>query len=153
MVLDGMEPGITQLASEIRRRDQVNPKINLIRYADDFIVTGRNREILESEVKPLIEEFLAARGLHLSEEKTLVTHIDIGFEFLGWNVRKYKGTLPVKPAKKMVHIFLEEIRAVIKGHKAVSQEALIGMPDPKIRGWAQSHCRVNAKKTFSWVNH
>ena len=66
------------------------PKVNLVRYADDFVVTAESRELFE-EIKPLITYFLAQRGLTLSEEKTLVTHISEGFDFLGFNIRKYNG--------------------------------------------------------------
>ena len=74
MVLDGMESQIKRKAKEIERRDRIAPKINFCRYADDFIVTGCSKEMLEQEIKPVIEEFLSLRGLHLSEEKTLITH-------------------------------------------------------------------------------
>ena len=53
-------------------------KVNVVRYADDFVVTGASKEILESEVRPWIEAFLAQRGLRLSPEKTRVTHIERG---------------------------------------------------------------------------
>ena len=153
IVLDGLEPETKQLAKEIQRRDRRNPKINLIRYADDFIVTAANKEYLELEVKPLIEEFLAVRGLHLSEEKTVITHIDEGFDFLGWNVRKYKGTLLIIPAKKKTTAFLNKVRAVIKSNIAAKQENLINLLNPMIRGWAQYHLRINAKETFNWVDN
>ena len=153
MVLDGLEPEVIQLAKKIHRRDQMYPRINLIRYADDFIVTAANKEYLEHEVKPLIEEFLAARGLNLSEEKTVITHIDEGFDFLGWNVRKYKGTLLIKPAKKKTTAFLNKIRAVIKSNRAAKQDNLIKVLNPMIRGWAQYHSRICAGKTFQWVDH
>jgi RNA-directed DNA polymerase len=68
-------------------------KINLVTYADDFIVTGATREILEETIKPAIERFMLERGLELSSEKTLITHIDNGFDFLGFNIRKYNGKL------------------------------------------------------------
>jgi RNA-directed DNA polymerase len=61
----------------------VNPKIHLIRYADDFIITGADKAVLENEVKPLVEQFLRDRGLQLSPEKTCITHIGQGFDFLG----------------------------------------------------------------------
>ncbi|MDD5323139.1 MAG: reverse transcriptase domain-containing protein [Methylococcales bacterium] len=60
-----------------------------MRYADDFIITGKTKELLENEVRPLVEGFMAERGLTLAPEKTKITHIDEGFDFLGWNVRKY----------------------------------------------------------------
>src|SRR5882672_4617406 len=77
LTLDGMEKAIR---SRIKiRRDQVN----FIRYADDFIVTARTKEPLEQIVKPAVVAFLAERGLELSEQKTTITHIETGFNFLG----------------------------------------------------------------------
>lgn len=64
------------------------PTVNFVRYADDFVVTAATPE-LALEAKELIREFLAERGLELSDEKTVVTNIDDGFDFLGWNFRKY----------------------------------------------------------------
>ncbi len=66
-------------------------KVNFIGYADDFVVTGATKEVLENNIKPIITEFLKERGLTLSEEKTRATHIDDGFDFLGFNFKKYKG--------------------------------------------------------------
>jgi RNA-directed DNA polymerase len=68
-------------------------KVNIVRYADDFIVTGATKEVLADEVRPMVEQFLGQRGLSLSLEKTRITHIDDGFDFLGMNVRKYRGKL------------------------------------------------------------
>jgi len=88
MVLDGLEKAINLHA---RHKPNSNPfKINFVRYADDFVVTGSDNEYLEREIKPLICRFLAIRGLELSEEKTKITHIKQGFDFLGFNIRKYK---------------------------------------------------------------
>jgi RNA-directed DNA polymerase len=152
MVLDGMEEEIRQLAREIKRRERRNPKIHICRYADDFVVTGYSKEILESEIKPLIEEFLSTRGLHLSEEKTIITHIDEGFDFLGWNVRKYKGKLLIKPAKKKTIAFLNRVRETIKRNKAIEQKKLILLLNPMLRGWAQHHKRICAKQVYQWVD-
>ncbi len=58
-------------------------QVNWVRYADDFIITGKSKELLENEVKPWVEKFLMERGLTLSVEKTKVTHIEEGFDFLG----------------------------------------------------------------------
>ena len=68
-----------------------------MRYADDFVVTGASRELLENEVRPLIERFLAERGLTLSAEKTKITHIGEGFDFLGQNLRKFGNKLLIRP--------------------------------------------------------
>ena len=59
----------------------------------DFVITGASREVLENKVKPLVKAFLKERGLELSEEKTKLTHISEGFDFPGFNVRKYKAKL------------------------------------------------------------
>jgi RNA-directed DNA polymerase len=83
--------------------------VNLTRLADDFIITGRTKEILENEVKPLVQTFLKERGLTLSESKTRITHIDEGFDFLGSHLRKYDGKLLIKPSKQNVRTFLAEI--------------------------------------------
>ena len=76
-------------------------KINVVRYADDFVITGDSQEVLANEVRPWVEAFLAVRGLQLSEEKTRITHIDDGFDFLGWNFRKYSGNCSSSRAGRM----------------------------------------------------
>ena len=72
----------------------------------------------------------------LSEEKTLITHISEGFDFLGFNVRKYNGTLIIKPSKKSQKRFTVKLHEIIlaKG-KALSQQELIGKLNPIIQGW------------------
>jgi len=64
------------------------PSVNLIRYADDFVITSKSQELLEEEVKPLVKQFLQKRGLELSPTKTIITHVTNGFDFLGQNVRR-----------------------------------------------------------------
>ena len=80
LTLDGLERMLKEKFSGKRTRSL---KVNLIRYADDFIITGTTKELLENEVKPPVEQFLRDRGLQLSPEKTCVTHIEQGFDFLG----------------------------------------------------------------------
>jgi RNA-directed DNA polymerase len=133
MALDGIQ---SLLSEQFKRRfRQQSMMVNFVRYADDFIVTGRSAEMLEQEVKPLLTEFLAVRGLELSEEKTVVTHIDDGFDFLGFNIRKYNGTLLTKPSKASIKKFLDDIRETIEKNKACRQETLIRLLNPKITGW------------------
>ena len=79
--------------------------------ATHLIITGSSKELLEKQVKPLVEVFLSVRGLQLSDEKTTITHIDEGFDFLGWNARKYGGKLLIKPSRKSVRAFLRELRS------------------------------------------
>jgi hypothetical protein len=90
MTLDGLE---AMLAEKFPKAKRTGLKMNMVRYADDFIITGHSKEWLEQEVIPVVVEFLATRGLVLSPEKTRITHIDEGFDFLGWNIRKYNGKL------------------------------------------------------------
>ncbi|GHO63527.1 hypothetical protein KSC_024190 [Ktedonobacter sp. SOSP1-52] len=85
-------------------------KINFVRFADDFIVTGKSKEVLENEVKSLVGQFMRERGLTLSQEKTLITHIENGFDFLGQHLRKYNGKLLITPSKNVWIFFLEGIR-------------------------------------------
>jgi RNA-directed DNA polymerase len=98
--------------------------------ATHLIVTGATKEILEEGVLPLIESFLTERGLTLSKEKTKITHIEDGFDFLGQNVRKYNVVLIIKPAKKNVQAFLDKAREVIKSHKTATAGNLIGHLNP-----------------------
>ena len=114
-------------------------KVNVVRYADDFVITGDSKEVLESEVRPWVEAFLAVRGLQLSEEKTRITHIDDGFDFLGWNFRKYSGKLLIKPSKKNAQAFYRKVAETISGNKTVKQGDLIRLLNPMLRGWAQYH--------------
>src|SRR3989442_14285906 len=88
-------------------------KVNLVRYADDFVVTGDSKELLENTVQPWIVGFLRERGLTLSEEKTRIVHIDQGFDFLGWNFRKYGGKLLIKPSQKNVKAFYGKMKEII----------------------------------------
>jgi len=148
MVLDGLEP---MLLKKYVKKNWNKQKVNIVRYADDFVITGTSKEVLENEVRPMIEDFLAQRGLTLSQEKTKITHIDDGFDFLGVNIRKYDGKLLIKPAKKNVSTFLGKLRAFIKGNKALQQEILIKTLNPMILGWANYHKHVVASKAFSRV--
>jgi RNA-directed DNA polymerase len=150
LTLDGLESAL-KTAFPKPRRGQA-PLVNLVRYADDFIVTGRTKELLEQEVKPFVEQFLAERGLLLSPEKTHITSIDEGFDFLGHNIRKYRGKLIIKPAKRNVRTFLSRIRALIKANKATSAGDLIAYLNPVIRGWANYYRHVVSARTFAKVD-
>lgn len=148
MVLDGLEP---MLLKQYVKKNWNKQKVNIVRYADDFVITGASKEVLENEVRPMIEKFLAQRGLELSPEKTKITHIDEGFDFLGANIRKYKDKLIIKPAKENVKTFLSKLRKLIKSNKTLEQEILINLLNPMIVGWANYHKHIVAKKTFDRV--
>jgi RNA-directed DNA polymerase len=131
----------------------INHKVHTIVYADDFIITGKSKEFIEEEILPEVREFMRERGLTLSEEKTVITHVGDGFDFLGQNIRKYKGKVLIKPSKENIKSFLNRIRELIKQNPTVEQERLIGMLNPKIRGWANYHRHIVAKETFSYVDY
>jgi len=151
ITLDGIERMLKN--TSFRKRSG----INFIRYADDFIVTGFTKEKLENEVKPAIAAFLKERGLELSQEKTKVTPITEGINFLGQNLRKYpsqgKLKLLIKPSEKNIHSFLEEIRKVFRKARSITQAGLIQQLNPKIRGWANYHRGVVSKAIFNKIDN
>ena len=149
MTLDGLE---AMLAEKFPQAKRTGLKMNMVRYADDFIITGHSKQWLEQEVKPAVVGFLAERGLVLSPEKTKVTHIKEGFDFLGWNIRKYNGKLLMKPSKANVKAHLGKIREIIKANKTAKQTNLIRLLNPVLRGWANYHSHMVAKETFARVD-
>lgn len=144
---------LSGLEKAVKANTKRTDKINVCIYADDFVITGNTREVLEEKVKPIVEKFLHERGLSLSQEKTKITHISEGFDFLGMNIRKYNGKLIIKPAKSSVKRFLADIRETIKSNAASRAENLIYLLNPKIRGWANYYRHVCSKTTFSYVDH
>jgi len=153
MTLDGLEAAIDNAFNIKIRPDgcrKNNPnKIHLVRYADDFIVTASNKEILENKVKPLIEGFLEKRGLQLSPEKTKITHIAEGFNFLGQNLRMYpKGKLLIRPTKDAIKSVKEKLKDIIVKHRGAQAAVLIRNLNPVITGWANYHRHACSKKTF-----
>jgi len=152
--LNGLEAELTRyLQGRFGIEKTKKLKIGVVRYADDFVLTGISQEFLETEIKPWIETFLAQRGLRLSAAKTRIVHIDKGFDFLGWNFRKYKEKLLIKPSKKNVKTFYEKLRKTVAANLGSKQADLIRLLNPMLRGWAQYHRPVVAKQTFSRIDH
>jgi RNA-directed DNA polymerase len=155
MTLDGLE---RHLHEKLPTRKRINGKkhfnkMNFVRYADDFIITGESPEFLRDKVLPIVKAFLAERGLQLSEEKTLITHIDDGFDFLGKNIRKYGGKLLIKPSKTTIKSFLDKVRGIIKSNKSTKQETLIRKLNPVIRGWVNNQRYVVSSAVFSRIDY
>jgi RNA-directed DNA polymerase len=148
VTLRGLEDAVMQQISN-NRKDKVHFSI----YADDFVITGATKEILENKVKPAVERFLRERGLDLSKEKTKITHIDDGFDFLSFNVRKYHGKLIIKPSKNSVKTLLADVRATIKSNGTAKTENLIHVLNNKLRGWSNYHRHTCAKKIFGHISH
>ena len=123
MALDGIEKMLDEMFPKM--------KVHFIRYADDFLVTAPTREIAE-DIRECIEIFLVERGLELSESKTLITHIDNGFDFLGWNFRKYSGKFIIKPSRKSIEKITDKMREIVHKAAAWTQEDLIKALNPVI---------------------
>jgi RNA-directed DNA polymerase len=151
MALDGLEKYLREHLPQYQKGQRV--KVNLVRFADDFIITGYARAFLESVVKPLVERFFRERGLELSPEKTVITHIEDGFDFLGQNIRKYNGKLLIKPSLKSIQMLLRKIRNIVKANLQAKAENLIRLLNPIIRGWVQYHRHVVSKAVFSAIDH
>lgn len=127
--------------------------MHFIRYADDFIITGETRELLQEKVRPCIEEFLNIRGLAMSADKTVITHIDDGFDFLGFNIRKYKGKLLTKPAKSSIKRIKSNFRTCLKRHKTERTGNVIKELNTMIKGWANYYKHVVSKNVFCSLDH
>jgi RNA-directed DNA polymerase len=147
LALDGLETALRERFPFHRGR-----MVNFVRYADDFIITGSTKELLENEVRPLVTQFLAARGLRLAEKKTRITHINEGFEFLGSHIRKYNGILLIKPSRPNVKAFLADIKSFFRRNLHSPTDLLLMRLNPKIRGWALFHRGSVSKRIFSEVD-
>ena len=149
LALDGLEPLLKRHYPRHR-----GLKVHLVRYADDMVITCQDRDVLAREIKPLVEAFFQERGLSLSEEKSRITHIDEGFDFLGQHIRKYKGQLLIKPAQKSQQALLGKVRTILKKDgQYLSAYGLIQRLNPVIRGWANYHRHVASKRAFVRIDH
>lgn len=145
LTLDGMEKLLDRFP---RRR-----KVNFIRYADDFVVTGDSKEFLEQQVWPLLAKFLGERGLTLSATKTKLTHVTEGFDFLGWHVRKHKSRLLITPSKRNTTAFYTKIKGHVRKLRAAKQSELVSVLNPVLRGWGNYHKVVHASRCFGRMDH
>jgi RNA-directed DNA polymerase len=135
------------------RRPGNNRGVNVIRYADDFVVTAPSRAVLEEYVRSEVAALLANRGLALSEAKTRIVHVDERFHFLGVEVRRWRGTFPVRPDKAKVLAHLRRIKAYLRTHKQASAGHVIRALNPVIRGWASYYRHGSASGTFAHARH
>jgi RNA-directed DNA polymerase len=149
VALNGLESAIL---GHFTCRQRKAHKLNVVRYADDFIVTGATPEVLEDEVKPVITAFLAERGLKLSEDKTKITPIEAGFDFLGFNIRKYQGKLLIKPTKDSIKHVIKRLRDTFKANLSAKTGNLIQQLNPLIRGWANYYRGSVASVAFAKID-
>ena len=141
MTLDGLEAACKQVANRSRKLCRA-AKVHVIRYADDFIVTGSSQELLHDHVVPAVTSFLSARGLSLSREKTRITRVADGFDFLGQHIRKFDGKLRIRPAKASLRALLDKTREITRTYQGKSLWMMINALNLVIRGWAQYHRHV-----------
>ncbi len=130
-----------------------------VRYADDFIVLTES-EVIARKCKEILKKELCNRGLELKEEKTKITHLKKGFDFLGWNFRRYDSTARskgkitiIKPSKKSISDFIDRLREEFKKLRGQNQTTVINKLNPMIRGWGNYHKSVCSKSTFSKIDN
>lgn len=153
MALDGIEDLLDREFGKRTSPRRKKAKLNFVRYADDFIISGSSREMLELEVIPVLNEFLGDRGLELSAEKTKVTHIKDGFDFLGFNFRKYSNEVFLtKPSKEKVKGLLRRIKDIFKSNMSSKQRDVIKIVNPILSGWCNYYKHVVSKETFSYID-
>ena len=146
--------GLEKVILPPKRGQKQREKINVIAYADDFIITAATEELLKEKVMPNLVAFLKNVGLELSLEKTKITSIEEGFDFLGFNIRKYKnGRVFTKPSKASIKNFRKEIRDTIKRGVALPTEQLIYTLNKKITGWTNYYRCVVSSKVFSLIDN
>ena len=153
MVLDALE----RVVCKGPKYKKVNG-IHFVRYADDFIVTAKRRELLEDEIIPKINAFLKSRGVQLSEQKTRITHISEGFDFLGQTIRKFPekenqlGKIQIEPSKRSIQSIKHKIKILCKSSGQLTQADLINRLNPVLRGWANYHRHNICGKIFSQID-
>jgi RNA-directed DNA polymerase len=175
IALHGMEERIKQYARTIKGKKAENERsLNLIRYADDFVILHEKLEVVQ-KCQEIIEEWLGEMGLNLNKSKTTITHTlneyegKIGFDFLGFTVRQFpvgknhsgKNTKGVKlgfktlikPSKEKIKIHQAKMNKVIQKHKSSPQIKLIQELNPIIRGWSNYYATVVSKEIFSSCDH
>jgi RNA-directed DNA polymerase len=163
IALDGMERWLgqwTNLRTYINKtgkqmgqvHKQANPRYGYVRFADDFIITAATREEIEA-IQPQVVAWLAERGLDLNQEKTHIRNIEDGFNFLGFNIRRYGTKCLVKPQKEKVQAKLREIKQWLVMHPNVGPDDVIDVLNPILRGWANYYKHGVSKRMFATFSH
>jgi RNA-directed DNA polymerase len=150
--LDGLQTLLQERFGATKRQCSVN-KVHLVRYADDFLITGTSAELLRDEIQPLVAHFLKERGLELSHEKTHITRVEDGFDFLGQHIRRFETKVLMKPSVKNVRAMLDKIDQLLQGeggHLPVG--VLIEQLNLILWGWAHYHRHASSTRTFARVD-
>ena len=146
MVLDGMQKVIAESVPK-------GSKVNFVRYADDFICTGNSKEVLTDHVLPALNTFLGERGLSLSKEKTHITHIHGGFDFLGFSLRKFKDKLVIRPNKEKTKEFLLRLKRTVRTLRFKKAAHVIPILNRMLKGWANFYRALGQREVFSTIDH
>lgn len=163
IALDGMERLLAQHEKVHEYVAKSGPKVGRVirkrksiygfaRYADDFIVTAEMKEELEA-ILPEISTWLAERGLQLNPDKTHIRHITEGFNFLGFNIRRYGHKTLTKPQKEKVHAKVREIKDWLYAHQNIEPQTVIQVLNPILRGWANYYKHGVSKEVFATFDH
>jgi RNA-directed DNA polymerase len=135
------------------RKDRNLRDLRLIRYADDFVVLARSRRQLETVVLPKLREFLDARGLRLSEEKTRIVRDTVGFDFVG---RQFKRLSPakfmVRPRRRSIRNHMDALLRIFRNH-ALPIGYQIQKANAVIRGFCNHFRTDHSSKVFSWLTN
>ena len=125
----------------------------VVRYADDLVVCCRTRQQAE-QVKAELAGWLAPKGLTFNEDKTQIVHASQGFDFLGFNVRRYRNSkLLIKPSSKAVKRFRERLAAEVRALRGQNVAAVIARLAPITRGWAAYYRTAVSSKVFDSLDH
>jgi RNA-directed DNA polymerase len=154
LVLDGLEQVVCG-PSRFRRRHH----LHYVRWADDFLVTANSRQVLEEVILPRIEAFLAERGVRLSTEKTVITPLAQGFDFLGQTLRKQErpncqaAKLRITPSRASLQVLTAKVRTLCKQARGATPAQLIDTLTPVLRGWANYHRYSICGETFAKLDN
>lgn len=161
IALHGMEEEIgIKYTKIIRKRDGITydnkTPYSMVRYADDFVIMCENKEDAESMYNKL-QPYLKARGLQLEETKTKIVHITEGFDFLGFNIRRYEvqqgSKLLIKPSKESIKKCKAKISEVFEKNNGSNANSLISNLNPVIRGYGNYWSSVVSKDTFRKIDY
>ena len=155
VALHGMEQaaGVRYRSSAVMPAQRCRALPVLVRYADDLLALCHSRQQAE-QVKARLAAWLAPRGLVFNEEKTRIVHLEEGFDFLGFNVRRYRnGKLLIKPSKAAVRRIRERLTAEMRALRGANANAVIRTLNPIIRGWAAYYRSVVSSEVFAKLDN
>jgi RNA-directed DNA polymerase len=154
VALHGLEEaaGVCYKTSGSRAGDTRPGSPVAVRYADDVVVLCHSQQQAE-HVKARLAEWLAPRGLAFNEDKTRIVHLSEGFDFLGFNVRRYRSKLLIKPSKAAVRRVRERLASELRTLRGSNAMAVIAALNPVIRGWAAYYRGVVSSRLFGSLDH